>query len=131
MGTFKEYVKSKDDNLNEMLVGGIKRKPWQASRKQIIQYWTSLRNDIPIRMTPISPTHHGSTYSEDGIRITGSANFITSILARLKEILSHDTQNAKLNLVYRETEASTKLPSGSPDASYAFYLNLRQKKLEP
>ena len=131
MGTFKEYVKSKDDNLNEMLTGTVKRKPWKASRTQIMQYWTALRNDIPIRMTPIPANHHGSTYSEDGIRITGSANFITSILARLKEILSHDTQNAKLNLVYRETEASTKLPSGSPDASYAFYLNLRQKKLEP
>lgn len=119
MDGFKDFIELQEDTE-------FHRKPWKASKHRIMQYWTALRGDLPIQLRPIPLTHKGSTYDQDGIRITGSAAFITAILSRLKELLNYDSPQAKLDLVYRETEASARLPYGG--SSYAFYLNLREKK---
>ena len=52
------------------------------------QEWLRENADTPIYMTPIAKTGiiGKKSYGEDGIRITGSWNFIASILGRIKDI---------------------------------------------
>lgn len=125
---FLELIENEQQNIVGVDHVSSKRKAWKARRKEIIKYWTTLQNDLPIQFAPIPEDHKGSLYDQDGIRITGNARFITSIMSRLKELLSYETSYGKLDIEYREIEASTKLPYGSPDTSYAFYVYLRKRK---
>ena len=105
-----------------------KKKKWKATKEQIINYWQGLRDDVPISIKPISYEHKGSTYGEDGIRLTGSPEFIASVLPRLRELLAYETPTTKLALVYRETESPSKLALGSASkTSYVFYLQVKER----
>lgn len=84
---------------------------------------------MPIQLTPISYEHKGSTYAEDGVRITGSKEFIASVLSRLKEFLNFEGPQAKLQLVFRETESPSSPEPGK--VSYVFYVQSRQRGLSP
>lgn len=101
------------------------QKKWKATKDEIVQYWKALRPDTPIQMTPIRYDHDGTTYAEDGVRITGSTEFIGSVLARLKEFLNFETPQTKLQLVYRETDS----PSQAFDAktSFVFYVQAKER----
>src|SRR4051812_14740633 len=81
------------------------QKTWSAKKSEIIQLWHNLRQDTPIVMTPIADNDIGnaehSTYGEDGIRITGSWYFISSILSRLKEVIAYENPQSKLRLIFR------------------------------
>lgn len=100
-------------------------KPWSAKKPEIMQMWQNLRPDTPIIMTPImdtpTDTEH-STYGEDGIRITGSWNFIAAVMARLKEITVYENPQQKLRLVFRGVDRSKN--TRSDRQSYVFYCNL-------
>jgi hypothetical protein len=99
-------------------------KKWKATKAQIMGFWQRTRPDAPITMTPIPYDHKGSTYEKDGIRVTGSKEFITSTIARLKEFLAYENPETKLMLVYRETQ-----PAVNPGdhATYVFYLQAKQR----
>ena len=126
MQRFSDYlILREQESSPEQNLG---RKGWKASRKQTMKYWRTLPTNLPINLAPIPDNHKGSLYDQDGIRITGSARFITAILSRLKELLTYETPTTKLDIEYGETAKSTKLPVGSPNASYAFYLYSRNKK---
>ncbi len=102
-------------------------KPWSATKDQILNIWRGLRPDTPIYITPMAKNKEGGTqsYGEDGIRITGSYNFVTSILAKLKEIIGYENPQSKLRLVFRGIDKSR---NPRPDAnSYVFYLNLEKR----
>jgi len=105
----------------------VKKKKWKATKEQIISYWRGLRDDMPIAINPIPYEHKGSTYGEDGIRLTGSPEFIASVLPRLKELLSYETPSTKLALVYRETESPSKMALGASKTSYVFYLQVKER----
>jgi hypothetical protein len=136
MMTFKEYLEQAEEqnvpqpiltptnNVNPIVVSG---KKWTASKKQILQYWKSLRTDIPIVIRPIPYEHRGSTYGEDGIRITGSPQFIFSVLSKLKGFLVYETKSTKLAVVYRQTQSPSKLLSGEAKNSYVFYLSTKER----
>jgi hypothetical protein len=101
-------------------------KPWSAKKDEILQMWRNMRADTPIIMTPIADKIPGekehSTYGEDGIRITGSWNFISAVLARLKEIVGYENPQHKLRLIFRGIDPAK---SGRADRqSYVFYANL-------
>lgn len=105
------------------------QKPWSAKKPEILQMWQNLRQDAPIVMTPISdvPNAGGehSTYGEDGIRITGSWYFISSLLSRLKEIIAYENPQHKLRLIFRGID---KTRDTRPDRqSYVFYCNLEKR----
>lgn len=102
---------------------------WKASKEEIINYWKNLRPDAPIAMRPIEYTHKGSTYGEDGLRITGSPQFISTVLARLKEFLNFETPSTKLALSYRQTESPSKTAMGENKTSYVFYLQAKKRGL--
>lgn len=115
---FKEFIQQPTDTAV---------KKWKASKDEILDYWKRLRSDTPILVKPISYEHEGSTYGEDGIRITGSPQFITSVLPRLKEFMQFESPTTKLAVTYRETESPTRVAMGDTKTSYVFYLQVRER----
>ncbi len=105
----------------------VKVQKWKATKDEIISYWKSLKPDTPLFFKPIDYEHTGSTYGEDGIRITGRPEFIASVLARLKEVLNFETPQTKLALTYRETESPSQSDAGINRTSYVFYVQTRER----
>lgn len=105
-------------------------KPWSAKKPEIMNMWRNLRNDTPITMTPIMDNPTGgehSSYGEDGIRITGSWFFISSVLGRIKDILNYENPQHKLRLIFRGID---KTRDSRPDRqSYVFYVNLEKRSM--
>lgn len=133
--TFKEFMQQQDQmampdpNVAPMGQQPVlpQKKKWKATKEQIISYWRGIRDDVPIAIKPIPYEHKGSTYGEDGIRLTGSPDFIGSMLPRLKELLAYETPSTKLALVYRETESPSKTAVGASKTSYVFYLQVKDR----
>lgn len=101
------------------------QKKWKATKNDIIRYWTNLRSDTPIAVSPIRYDHKGSTYKQDGVRITGTKEFITTTLARLKEFLGFEGAGTKLTLVWRETESQQSTIEDKP--TYVFYVQVKER----
>lgn len=101
-----------------------KKKPWKAKKQQIQGFWAGLKPNLPLKMEPIPYDHKGSTILQDGIRITGSKEFIASVLSRLKEFLLYENPNSKLVISYRQQAKS--LVQGNRD-SYLFYLQVKNR----
>ena len=100
-------------------------KPWKASKEEIIPYWKTLNSTKTIlRMDPIKYDHKGSTIQEDGVRITGSKEFISGVLARLKDFLPYENPQTKLMVAYRQSPRSF-LPGNKN--SYIFYLQSMER----
>ena len=132
MGSFKEFFEN--DKFVDLILEEFNNnntsviKPWSASKKEILSLWRQLRPDLPIYLVPMAKIDNmsHSSYSEDGIRITGSWAFISSILGRLKELLQFENPSSKLRLVFRGIEMSRLV---RPDRqSFVFYLNLETRK---
>lgn len=102
-------------------------KKWKASKEEIVSFWKNLRPDTPILMRPVNYQHKGSTYGEDGLRITGSPQFIGSVLSRLKEFLNLETPSTNLSVSYRETQSPSKSMMGAVKTSYVFYVQTKQR----
>jgi hypothetical protein len=144
MQSFKEFVEQQefvDFILNEVESPAASSlmqpaatvnplKPWSAKKPEILQMWRNFRNDTPIIMTPIldnpNDTEH-STYGEDGIRITGSWNFIASVMGRIKELINYENPQHKLRLVLRGVDGTKS--HRSDRKSYVFYCNLEGRSL--
>lgn len=107
---------------------GDTSKVWSAKKADILQMWKTLKPDIPIILTPMSEKPEGSertSYGEDGIRITGSAHFISAVLGRLKEIIGYENPQTKLRLIFRGVDQDKQ---SRPDRqSYVFYINLERR----
>lgn len=147
MSTFKEYLEQlkfvdfitnivESDNTapSSQASGTAQNKPWSATKDEVIQIWRNLRPDTPVYMTPMkdddevstNPTGGHSSYGEDGVRITGSWQFIASIMARLKEVLQYENPQHKLRVVFRGIDP-TRVADPSKQA-FAFYVNLEKRK---
>lgn len=80
-------------------------KPWKAKRADVISFWQRLKPNMPLQISPIDPNHHGTRFQEDGLRITGTPEFINSILSRIKDFLQYDLNpGTKLDVEYRQIE---------------------------
>lgn len=100
---------------------------WKASKAQIMSYWRTLRGDQPIPMKPIPYDHKGSTYGEDGIRITGSPIFIQAVLGKLRELLRYEGSDTKLGVVYRQTASKKRQALGLSPSSFVFYIQAKER----
>ncbi len=103
-------------------------KRWSAKRPEILDIWRKAQPSA-IYFTPMAENPAGtnhSTYSEDGIRITGSWNFISGVIARLKELLAYENANTRLELAFHSVTASKIAPRNTQ--SYAFYIHLKRQK---
>lgn len=122
MISFKEFVEK--DSLRR---GPPKttNKPWIAKKKDVLQLWNSIPSDAPINPNPVSKYHSGNRFDQDGVRVTGSSQFINSVLGRLKPFLFYaDHPNLELDVKYRQV--LRKDLSDKP--SFACYINVIQKK---
>lgn len=75
-------------------------------KKEFLDYWRSL-DEAPatdIKMLPVFYQHKGSTYDEDGIRITGRKTFIESVLRTLKPLLAYENGQTRLQVTMQETK---------------------------
>lgn len=102
-------------------------KPWIAKKQDILSLWNSARADAPIQIQPVPNNHVGNRFDQDGIRITGSSQFINSVLGRLKPLLFYsDHPSLNLDVKYRQI-----LKRNLSDRnSFACYINVVQKKLK-
>lgn len=102
----------------------LKNKAWKASKDEILTFWKSIGGNSPIQLKPIPYNHKGTTIQEDGIRITGTKEFIASILSRMKELINFENDNNKLIISYRQSPKS--LIPGNKE-SYMFYLQIKER----
>jgi len=73
---------------------------------------------------PVVYKHEGSTYDEDGIRITGSKQWIDSVLSRLKGLLEYENGSTRLQVVYKQ---STDRHTGELMQSYNAYVQVHER----
>jgi len=102
-------------------------KLWKAKKGEIIQLWQSMKPNMPLMMEPVPESHKGTRFNHDGIRITGSPQFINSVMSRLKDLMQFEKDQIRLDVEYRQVEAK----SEDPRPGYAFYAHLIQEEPEP
>jgi|LakMenE18May11ns_1017448.scaffolds.fasta_scaffold9866232_2 hypothetical protein len=128
MKSFKTWLEEEQPiSIQPGLVGGpldTPKKSWSGKKKEIINFWKALP-EMPLLVTPIPNIHKGSTFAEDGIRITGSPNYIYSVLTRLKDFLPLESDTTKLQLLFRESDKIN--PNRPNKKSYAFYIQVKQR----
>lgn len=94
MGTFRDFVEQ---------AAYEEPKLWKAKRQEILTFWQNLVPDLPIQAKPVEEGHKGTRFRKDGVRITGSSEFINSILSHLKDILRYESDpRSKLDVEYRQ-----------------------------
>lgn len=102
----------------------IKVKPWKAGKDEIMNFWKGVQTNMPFALKAIPYDHKGSTIQEDGLRITGSKEFIQSVISRLKDFMLYENPETKLMVSYRQSPKS--LTPGNRN-SYTFYLQVKQR----
>jgi hypothetical protein len=125
-----EFVEFATSSFNLTPSIGKIQKPLSASKEEIVNIWKNLKPNQPIYLVPVNDTNasvtNKSSFGEDGIRVTGSWQFISSVLSRLKDVLSYENERTKLRLVFRGVDASK---NPKPDRqSYVFYLHLQNRE---
>ena len=93
-------------------------------KAQIIDHWENIEQNQPIMISPVAYKHKGSTYTEDGIRITGTTEFIDSVLSRLKDLLNHENPMTRLQLNYQETKDRE---TAEPTGYYSCYIQVHER----
>ena len=91
---------------------------------QFLEHWNELEEGQDLKPCPVPYKHSGSTYDQDGIRITGSQEFIDSVLSRLKPMLDFENNNTRLQVVFKE---STDRDTGQAMGSYNCYVQVHQR----
>jgi hypothetical protein len=92
-----------------------------VDKKPFLRHWAKLRANQKLDPRPVRYSHEGSTYAEDGIRITGSRAFVDSVLSRLKDLLAFESDKTRLQVVYKR---STDRESGRTMSSYSCYVQV-------
>ncbi len=93
-------------------------------KKAFLKHWSALRANQKLRPKPVRYSHAGSTYAEDGIRITGNRAFVDSVLSRLKDLLKLENDETRLQVVYQR---STDRDSGRTLSSYNCYVQVHDR----
>lgn len=102
-------------------------KKWSASKEEIIQFWKSLNPSLPINVNPTPASHKGSTFGQDGVRITGSPEFVSSVISKLKNFLDYESSGTKIVVSYRETQSPSQIERGNLKKSYVFYVQVKER----
>ena len=110
--TFKQYIEQ------------TKPKAWIAKKKDVLHLWGSLKADMPLNPQPVSKNHVGNRFDQDGVRITGSSQFINSVLSKLKPLLFY-SEHPSLDIDVKYRQVVSDETSNKP--SFACYINVVQK----
>lgn len=110
MKSFRDFIEEKQPEV------------WHASKDEILQLWHNLR-PVPLQMEPVPEHSKGTRLQFDGVRLTGSARFINSILSRLKDLISYESNpGTRLDIEYRQIETKVQ----TQESKYLFYLHVEQ-----
>ena len=110
---FRQFVEQKEE------------KPWIAKKQDVIDLWKTVRPDVPLNPSPVPAQHKGNRFDQDGVRITGSSQWINSILGRIKPLLMYsDYPNLELDVKYRQVQRRDL----NDKSSFACYINVIQSK---
>jgi hypothetical protein len=93
-------------------------------KADFLNHWEGIETGRTLSPCPVPYKHEGSTYAEDGIRITGTPAFIDSVLSRLKDLLAFENGETRLQVVYKE---STDRESGRSLDSFNCYVQVHQR----
>jgi len=97
---------------------------WTATKDEILSLWKSLK-DRPIRPNPIPYYHKGTTYGQDAIRITGTGDFINSVLGRVKDLMYYESPGTNLDVSYEQMVDKSDQPV---PGKYVCYIKVRQRE---
>jgi hypothetical protein len=117
MMNFREFIETKS-------------KAWKAKKADVLQFWQNLKPNMPIYMEPVPESHEGTRFRSDGFRITGSPEFINSMLSRFKDIIQMENDLHRLDVEYRQIES----PNGDDTPGtqeFVFYCHLVKKDSAP
>ena len=96
-------------------------------KAQILTHWKAIDPHQPIAINSVAYKHKGSTFAEDGIRLTGSMEFIDSVLSRLTDLLEYENGSTRLQLNYQESkDRKTSCLTGS----YNCYVQVHERGSE-
>lgn len=117
---FKEW-------MNKQVAGtSDPKKGWKAEKKEIISAWEKMNPNASYNNLRIIPKgYKGSSLPYDGLRINGSAEFIDTTLAKLKELLKYENPQTRLAVIYKQ-QIDTKTQMLRPN-SYVAYIQIRQR----
>lgn len=93
-------------------------------KKEILQHWLNLPDNQSLQPQQVPYKHEGSTFAEDGIRITGSQEWIDSVLSHLKPLLKFENTQTRLQIAYQE---SKDIKTGKPTGSYNAYVQVHER----
>ena len=93
-------------------------------KAEIMAHWKSLIRPLELAPRPVPYRHQGSTYAEDGIRITGSRAFIDAVLSRLTELLAFENGQTRLHVSY---QPATDKESGCRLGSWSCYVQVHER----
>jgi len=96
----------------------------KMKKAEMLEHWQGIEPDQKIKIGVVPYKHQGSTYAEDGIRITGSREFIDSVLSRLKDLLNHENGSTRLQVNYQESKDRA---TGAPLGSYNAYIQVHER----
>ncbi len=83
-------------------------------KAEVLERWRELEPDQRLNPRMVPYKHEGSTFDQDGIRITGTPEFVDSVLSRLKSLLQYEGDNTRLGLsMTNATDRHTKRELGT------------------
>lgn len=93
-------------------------------KKEFLAHWNGIAPNQAVKPHPVPYKHHGSTYDQDGIRITGSREFVDGILSRIKDLLRFEGPTTRLQVVYKET---VDRETGAPTGTWNCYIQVHER----
>jgi len=95
-------------------------------KKEMLTHWAGLTDNTAdnIAMNAVPYKHEGSTYDQDGIRLTGTRTFIDAVLAVLKPLLRYENGTSRLQVVYKQ---STDRNTGVMMDTYNCYIQVHER----
>lgn len=96
----------------------------RLGKKAFLDHWRGMKRRKKLVVQPVPYKHEGSTFDQDGIRITGSRQFIDAILSRLTELLDYENGGTRLQLNYQQ---ATDRKTGEPLDSWTCYIQVHER----
>jgi hypothetical protein len=92
-------------------------------KAEMIEHWKTIE-EKPLQPAVVPYKHEGSTYDQDGIRITGSQDWIDAVLYRLRDLLQYENGETRLQVVYKESQDRE---TGAPLDSWNCYVQVHER----
>ena len=101
-----------------------KSKPKSLRKEEFLAYWGKMKRRRAIKPAAVPYKFRGSTYAEDGIRITGSRKFVDQVISHLTSLLAYENDMTRLQVVYKQ---STNRETGMPIDAWNCYIQVHER----